>query len=294
MEILAYGLATIFAWGLWLVPSHRVRFPNERVRTCYVAIANVVLALTVSAWRGESFLPPRVFAGAFLGGLVWCAASWAAFGATRRIGISRAMAIWAPLNIFVAFLWGAFLFREFTGWSPHRYSGLALAIALLLGGILAIVLSGGIATEQRRIPWSGFLMSLVTGILWGSYFLPIQYLKANVWAASVPLALGICAGAFAGTASNLRALKLAKRSDYFPALLSGLLWGTGNYSSLLLMERAGTGTGFALSQLCIAVNALAGILLFAQPPLRSPAARRLLTGTALAMAAGILLGLLRS
>lgn len=79
--------------------------------------------------------------------------------------------------------------------------------------------------------------------------------------------------------------------DYLLLMACGLLWASGNYGSLLLMEAIGPGRGFALAQLCLAINALLGIYLLRAPSPGSTAARRVLFGCALSGIGGILLGL---
>jgi len=80
---------------------------------------------------------------------------------------------------------------------------------------------------------------------------------------------------------------------YLGAMLSGGLWGLGNFASLRLMELAGTGVGFTLAQLCIVVNALVGIYVFRKPEPGGSEAKRLILGCCLALIGGVALFLSR-
>ena len=39
-----YAIATVLAWGTWLVPAQKVKFANEQVKIFYVAVATCLVA----------------------------------------------------------------------------------------------------------------------------------------------------------------------------------------------------------------------------------------------------------
>lgn len=108
-----YALITIFAWGIWLIPSQNVKFSGQQVRTFYVATANLLIALMLTAAQGFNKVTADVFWLPFLGGVVWSLGGWAAFTAADKLGVVRAYGIWSPLNIIVSLVLGAVLFHEF-------------------------------------------------------------------------------------------------------------------------------------------------------------------------------------
>ena len=113
MEGILYSLLTVVAWGTWLAPSEVVRFRNQQVRTFHVTLANLVLALGVGLFQGlGTLLDPGIFWPPFLGGVIWSLSGVCAFNATHRIGVAKAMGVWAPLNILVSIGWGMILFGE--------------------------------------------------------------------------------------------------------------------------------------------------------------------------------------
>jgi glucose uptake protein len=60
-----------------------------------------------------------------------------------------------------------------------------------------------------------------------------------------------------------------------------------------MMELLGTGKGFTIAQLNVALNALFGIFIFKRPPPKSKAALFTIIGIAIALAGVILLGSLK-
>ena len=48
-----YAVICVMAWGSWLVPSEKVKFPNEQAKTFFVALASVIIAALVVVLRGE-------------------------------------------------------------------------------------------------------------------------------------------------------------------------------------------------------------------------------------------------
>jgi glucose uptake protein len=111
-----------------------------------------------------------------------------------------------------------------------------------------------------------------------------------MWAASFPLATGMFVGAAILTWVSRGSLRFERQADYAGALLSGLLWGIGNYAMLLLTTVVGTGRGFTLAQLGVVVNATLGILLLKDPRPGSRAATITFIGVVLATLGGMVLG----
>lgn len=286
------SLATIFAWGLWLAPSQRVPFASERVRSFYVAFANLILAAGVVWCQGGEIPSGSDFWASFGAGIFWIVGSWAAFGATQRIGLARAMGVWAPLNILTACLLGVLLFGEFLDLEWTGTLSVMFAWVFIGAGVALVVLSGRFevldaAASQLR---GGLIYAILAGVLWGSYFIPLQLSGLSLAEAVFPMSLGIFSGSILGILKNPRVLRLEAPSHYARAMTSGLLWGVGNYSSLALMAVVGTGRGFTIAQLCIVVNALVGIYWFRDPEPKGPAARKVIIGAVLAVVGGVLLG----
>ena len=292
MDTAIYALLTVLAWGIWLAPANGVEYTSTRVRTFYVASANLLVAVLVAAIAGVEGLTFGVALWSAVGGLIWSASGFFAFYATAKLGIARAMGIWSPLNVAFSFLWGIVLFGELRDSSPIRWLVVALAVGLSLFG-LRLILHSGKDEENRDLAAKSkgpLLAALAAGLLWGSYFVPLQLAGVPVWTSVLPMSVGIFLGSVLGVAIARDRISLSGKSEYMRSCLSGLLWGVGNYGSLKLMEAIGTGRGFTIAQLCVVVNALVGIYWFRQPRPGTVAARTALAGIVLAMIGGILLG----
>lgn len=300
METFILASITVLAWGTWLAPSEKVVLPNLQTRSFYVALGNLLLAAIALIVTGPGRLTADLFLYPFIGGLIWSVAGWMAFTATSRIGMAKAMGIWAPLNIVVGIVWGMVLFGEFLEEGPHTAVFAGCAVAAIVSGILFIVFPGKDEhpTRSETGRMAGFAGAFGAGILWGTYFVPTAWLARTIegvddWVVAFPLAVGMFAGSLVLVVAGRKAPRCATRTDTFRLLASGLLWTVGNFSMLLLVARIGIGRGFTIAQMCVVMNALVGILIFHDPPPRSRAARLTLTGVVVATLGAVALGNLR-
>ena len=136
------SLITVVSWGTWIPLAQAVRDVPQRTRTLYVTIGNLVFAgAALAAAGGHLVWGWRGFWLPVLGGVVWTSGNYSAFRASEAIGLARAAGSWAPLNIIVAFAWGAALFGELDGLSGIRFAVLGGALVLVVAGVLVIVRS---------------------------------------------------------------------------------------------------------------------------------------------------------
>jgi glucose uptake protein GlcU len=293
------GFVMVVALGTWIPLAQLLPGTPERSRLFYVAVGNVVfagIALLASGtglvfgWRGF-WLP-------LAGGVVWAAGNYCVFRASATIGLARAAGTWTPLNIVVAFVWGALLFGELDGFSGARFAILGVAFLAVVAGVLLIAGSrdgsSGAAGASSPQPSAhaeaglraatartGLLWAGGAGILWGSYFVPAQWAAVPPQVSNFPLALGILGGATALALPAGEPIKLGVRAAS-AQLGAGVLFGIGNLALLAVVARLGTGTGFTIAQLSLAVNAGIGIWLFHVPVPGTRQARKVLTGIVIA------------
>jgi glucose uptake protein len=316
------ALITVVAWGTWIPVAQAMPDVPQRLRTFYVTAGNVVFAaFALVVGGGHLSVDWRHFWLPFAGGVVWTAGSYSAFRATQTIGLARADGTWAPLNIVVAFVWGALLFGELDGFTGAHFAVVGGGLVLVFVGVLLIIRSqdersadvmeqdtppasalsvpgsglgkpasvapGAAGTYRRGLIWAG-----AAGVLWGSYFVPAQWAKIPAQVSNFPLALGILA---AGSALALRRGQPVRLRPKVTAvqLTAGLLFGIGNLALLGLVTRVGTGVGFTIAQLSLLVNASIGVWLFKVPRPGSRAARIVLAGILIAGIGGVLVGTAR-
>lgn len=287
-----YALVTVLAWGTWLAPSQNVPLKNQQVRMFYVASVNLLLALLISCVHGLGDLTTEMFWLPFVGGLIWAASGLCAFTSTSKLGIAKAFGIWAPLNIIVSLICGRVLFGEFRNPSGLQLGLLALAVLVIIAGVLLIVFAKGGAERppERRAVVLGLLGALGAGVLWGIYYIPIKLSGASMWIAALPMAVGIFVGSGVLVLLGRQPPRLGTPGDYARVSATGVLWSIGNYGMLLLVGELGAGKGYTIAQLSVVVNALVGIYWLREPRPGTRAAYMTLFGCGLATLGGILLG----
>jgi glucose uptake protein GlcU len=293
------SIAIVVCWGAW-IPTAQVRqgIP-QRTRTLYAAAGNLVFAVgAFLAGSAHISVSWRAFWLPVAGGIVWTAGSYCAFRASQLIGLARAAGTWTPLNIVMAFVWGAALFDELSALSAGRWAALGIGVVLVAVGVTVVVRSqevAGLGAAVGRDAGSayrrGLFCAVAAGLLWGSYFVPAQWAKVPAEVGDLPLAFGILAGGLALVLPGGAAVRLPPRAAVVQ-FAAGVLFGAGNLALLALVTKVGTGTGFTIAQLSLIVNAAIGIWIFKVPPPGSRAARLVLVGVVVAGSGGCLIGAL--
>jgi glucose uptake protein len=313
------ALLTVATWGVWIPLAQIVPGISQHTRTFYVTLGNLAFATcALLVGGGHLDFGWRTFWLPLAGGVLWTAGSFSAFRATESIGLARAAGAWTPLNVIVAFLWGALLFGELDNFSAANFAFLAAALMLILIGMLLIVGSqstpaantpdppvaaardapsseSAFALPTRSVPadadtsHTGWLWAGVAGLLWGSYFVPAQWANVPARISNLPLAVGIFAAGSALALSKRGLTRLSLRVTTLQ-IAAGVLFGIGNLALLGLIPRVGTGVGFTIAQLSLLVNASVGIWIFKVPQPGTRAARTALTGILIAGIGGCIVG----
>lgn len=299
----------VAALGTWIPLAQLLPGTPDRSRVFYVAVGNVVfagIALLASgvglAFGWRSFWLPLA------GGVVWTAGNYCVFRASETIGLARAAGTWTPLNIVVAFAWGALLFGELDGFSRARFAVLGVGFLAVVAGVLLIagsrkVPSGPLSSSsprpaaaaesgRRATARVGLLWAGAAGVLWGSYFVPAQWAAVPAQVSDFPLALGILGAALALALPAGEPVKLGVRATS-AQLGAGVLFGIGNLALLALVARVGTGTGFTIAQLSLLVNASVGVWVFHVPEPGTRQARKVLAGIVIAGIGGCVIAAMR-
>jgi glucose uptake protein len=295
------AVITVAAFGLWIPLAQLRSGTPERTRIFYVAVGNVVFAgISLLASGASLAFGWRDFWLPLAGGVVWAGGNYCVFQASRKIGLARAAGTWTPLNIVVAFVWGALLFDELGGFSGARFAILGVAFLAVVLGVLLIAGSRGEPAAQPGSSSSpsaatvraGLLWAAGAGVLWGSYFVPAQWAAVPAQVGDFPLALGILAGSLALALPAGEPVRLGVRATS-TLLGAGVLFGIGNLTLLGLVARVGTGTGFTIAQLSLLVNASLGIWVFRVPAPGTRQARTVIAGIVLAGIGGGVIAMLR-
>ena len=289
------AIVLVAALGTWIPLAQLLPGTPQRTRIFYVAVGNAVFAgIALLASGADLVFGWRGFWLPLAGGVVWTAGNYCVFQASKTIGLARAAGTWTPLNIIVAFAWGALLFGELDGFSKARFAVLGVAFLAVVAGVLLIAGSrdgpsgqpssssprpAAAAESGRRATTAraGLLWAGGAGVLWGSYFVPAQWAAVPAQVSDFPLALGILGAALALALPAGEPVKLGVRATS-AQLGAGVLFGIGNLALLALVARVGTGTGFTIAQLSLLVNASVGVWVFHVPEPGTRQARKVLAG----------------
>jgi len=295
------SFVTVLAWGTWIPVAQIVPGVPQRSRIFYVAVGNAILAAAaLIVVGGQLSLGWREFWLPLAGGLVWTVGSFAAFRASETIGLARAAGTWTPLNIIMAFVWGALLFGELRDFGATRVAVLVAAFVVMSAGVVMVVSArdaqpsdrGAAVRKAASSQRAGLLWATVTGVLWGSYFVPAQWAKVPAQVANFPLALGILLAASVLAVSAGEPVRLSQKITALQ-VAAGLLFGIGNVALLGLVSRVGTGAGFTIAQLSLLVNASIGIWVFKVPRPGTRPAKIAMAGIVLAGVGGGVIGAIR-
>jgi glucose uptake protein len=330
MTTVLLSLAIVLPWGTWIPIAQIIPGAKQSTRTFYVTAGNLVFAaaaLVIGGSAGQLTLGWKEFWLPLAGGLVWTAGSVCAFRATETIGLARAAGTWTPLNIIVAFIFGALLFNELKGFDAAHFVILGGCLVLVLAGVFLIIgsqrpdgadvatppslpapepplitahamttTSTAVATPATTAPVSahrrGMIYAVGAGLLWGAYFVPAQWAHVSSQLANFPLAVGMFIAAAVIAQRDGGLVRLPPRHTAVQ-VGAGLLFGVGSVALLGLVSRVGTGAGFTIAQLSLLVNASVGIWVFKVPTPGSRAAHTALAGILLAGIGGTILGALR-
>ena len=273
------SLITVVSWGTWIPLAQAAPGVPQRTRILYVTAGNLVFAgaaLVVAgghvAWGWRSFWLPLA------GGVVWALGNYSAFQAAAAIGLARAAGSWTPLNIIVAFVWGAALFGELDGLSSARFAVLGGALVLVMAGVLVIVRSQDGRPADTPPPGAQ--------LAGGPQRSPVT--TSVTTAPTEPAATAVPAGSAAPARPAAPSLPVSReaarrRRGLLWAAAAGLLWGS------YFVPAQSAGVTAQVSNFPLAAGMLAGglaLVLTGGEPVRLPAA-----GATANLAAGFLFGI---
>jgi glucose uptake protein len=267
------SLITVVSWGTWIPLAQAAPGVPQRTRILYVTLGNVMFAgaaLVVAgghlAWGWRSFWLPVA------GGVVWTAGNYSAFRASEAIGLARAAGSWTPLNIIVAFVWGAALFGELDGLSGARFAVLGGALVLVVAGVLVIVRAQDARPAGGPPPGAGLAAGRQRP----------RVTTSVTTAPTGPAATAVPAGPAAAPLPVSRGAGQQRRGLLWAAA-AGVLWGS------YFVPAQSAGVTAQVSNFPLAVGMLAGGLALAltgDGPVRLPAA-----GATANLAAGFFFGI---
>lgn len=255
---LIFALITILLFGSWAVPTKTLKI-EPKVQAFWLTIGHLILSSIVFLF----FLQPFRFTQFFyplIAGALWSAGIIAGYRGIKELGITRALGIWIPVVILTSALWGLIYFGEAFKMSNSQLTQTSLSILLLVLAALFVVLSSKGEKKLGNVK-VGILLSLILGVIHGSFFIPLQLSNLPITVSFFPMTIGMI---LVTTSAIIREKLKIKYSlgEILRMMSGGLILGGGNYTALLTIQALGVSQGYPLTQLAIVVNTLWGVFVF--------------------------------
>lgn len=282
MMTILIALLPAIAWGSIVLVSVKLGGDSDS-QTLGITIGALVFAAVVYIWVQPAVNTTAWIAGV-VSGLFWAVGQKNQLGSVPHLGVSRTVPLSTGMQLTATTLFGVIVFKEWT-----------TSTAVLLGSIsMVLIIAGAVLTSitergdgQKNKSGSrrkGLLLLLLSTMGYLVYVVIIRWFHIDGWAAILPQAIGMFAGAVLLTLKHKPFNKYAVRN-----MLSGILWGIGNLGLLLSVPRIGVAASFSLSQTGIVISTLGGIFLLGEKKTK----KQLLfvvAGCLLIIAGGVLVG----
>jgi len=272
-------LVAIIAWGSYMVPLKKAQNLSPLWFQFWLSIGIGASSLAFGLWHGFS----TFYGWGLFSGLAWTVGAACSFLAVQHEGLSGASTRWMGTGILVSFAIGVFLL--------HEKVALVLAVPgvfFLLAGLMLVSRAGDQSPEENppRSPFR-YWRSVVAGLIFGSYLLPMQWFALEPFSLVLPMGLGI----FLGSAILLLWVKPSSSPGWRGISMGcGLAWNCANVGSIIAVREIGYAIGFPLTQLALLISISWGVFVFGES--NTPHQRRyLLCAAILFLSGATLLGI---
>lgn len=288
-----FGLLTaILAWGSYMVPLKGQADLSPLRFQVWMSLGIGLSSIAVGVMRGF----PSFSLMGIGSGIIWTIGALLSFWAIRVEGLAGASSRWMGTGILVSFLSGVVVLGE----KVNQYLAFGGVLFLIFGLVLISKADSGVHSEsssnfatnplQKSIFKQIFKYwrSVVSGVIFGTYLLPLPFADVNAFDYIAPMGVGILLGGI------LIAIILPKTQKAPPALSigCGLAWNLANIGSLFTVNAFGFAVGFPLTQLALLVSLAWSVGLYGEYSAKS-AKIRLLLGAIILLMGATLLGLAR-
>ncbi|HET7337482.1 MAG TPA: GRP family sugar transporter [Candidatus Nitrosotalea sp.] len=238
------SVGSAVCWGTFFVPVRKVNVASIWQLQGSTGIGVLLFAIPIGFFWGFGILPSGLFSG-----VIWTVGNILALYSVKLIGLSRTSPFLAGFSILVSFLWGILFFEE-----KFSYMILAIgAIGLLLAGLPFVTGSTKTSTIQRK----GYLVAAASGIIGGSYVIPMQ--------ATHTLQSGFFSSSLSIFAIGIPLLILSRRwirKEIAAGIISGSLFNAGSLFVLTAIVSIGITVAYPISQTATLFAVSWGVLYF--------------------------------
>lgn len=301
---LLLAILTMLCWGSWANTFKLAG--NWRFELFYfdyalgVLLAAVVAAFTFGSmgWDGFLFLDDLMRAGrrniayGFLGGVVFNLANMLLVGAIAVAGMAVAFPVAIGLALIIGVIWNYTLNPQ--GDPQLLFAGATLVLAAIIMDALAYralslrkeherIKAGMTKTLRPQISMKGVLLSLVSGLLMGSFYPLVEIGKQGEmglgpYAIAFVFAVGVFCSTFVfnlyfmnlpiqGQPVELLDYLRGTRRQHLLGIAGGLIWGAGTIANFVAASappeiQVGPAVSYALGQGGTMIAALWGVLVW--------------------------------
>lgn len=282
MMTILIALLPALAWGSIVLVSVKLGGDSDS-QTLGITIGALVFAAVVYIWVQPAVNTTAWIAGV-VSGLFWAVGQKNQLGSVPHLGVSRTVPLSTGMQLTATTLFGVIVFKEWTTTTAVLLGSISMVL-IIAGAVLTSITERGDGQKgksgSRR---KGLLLLLLSTMGYLVYVVIIRWFHIDGWAAILPQAIGMFAGAVLLTLKHKPFNKYAVRN-----MLSGILWGIGNLGLLLSVPRIGVAASFSLSQTGIVISTLGGIFLLGEKKTKKQLLF-VLAGCLLIIAGGVLVG----
>jgi glucose uptake protein len=282
------ALIPMFAWGsIGLVGSKIGGDPNQQ--TLGMTFGAFLFSLVLFVVERPHMDWKIVLVG-LISGIFWSVGQNGQFQGMRNMGVSVAVPISTGMQLFVNTIAGAVFFHEWRRTNQFIFGFIAL-ILLVLGAYLTGFRDNSEQTKASNSSLNfakGFRALLLSTVGYAVYTIVINASKVETLSVILPLSVGMIIGA---TLFSIGKVKI--EPVVFKNMITGVLWGIGNFFMLLAMEKIGLALAFSFSQMGIIISTLGGIFLLGETKTKKEF-RYALLGSLFVILGGVLLGYVKS
>ncbi len=254
-------ILTILIWGTWLIFSRKASaklsnpFFENLLITFGALVFNLVVFLIYIIFTNPS-IDFLLFLYPFLSGILWAFAGLFAFIAVSKIGVGKAMSIWAPSGMVVSFLWWVLYYWEFSGNLIYA----CLSVAIIVVWVVSVIRIRN-EWDTSKLIFSGAMFAVLASLIWGwTYLIPIKELSDTIspFITLLPLSIGMFFWALwiFLVKSKRDICTLENIKTWLPIIYSGIMWALWNLFAIIAVLNIWIGKAYPLAELCGIVNAI--------------------------------------
>ncbi|EGG0371388.1 sugar uptake protein [Listeria monocytogenes] len=285
MSIYLIALLPVLGWGFMpIIANLRKSTPKEQLLGTSIS---ALLFAFILFWILSPEITVLSFIVSFVSGIFWSFGQLLQFKGIAASSVAKAMPISNGTQLVGATLFAVLVFRE---WQTVTavIIGVVAVILILIGVVMTgFQKRGNHITESVSFHVYGIV--ILSSFFLTLYVVTNQLFDVTGFSIILPQAIGMLTCAIG---INLAKKTAISRKNVTFNLLTGLSWSIANLGMFLATAVLGVATSFSISQACVIVATIGGILIFKQK--KSPLEWTfILSGILLIMVGVVFLSLLK-